>query len=105
MTADSMRPLVTRALAEVEIMLPPKVVIPEDMDAPLLDSSGGPLGSLGVVNLMVALERYVQSEFGKQISLAEALTEPAESSPFRSRRSIETYLSRLIFQDSVEGET
>lgn len=103
MTADSMQPLVTRALAEVQVMLPPRLVIPEDLDAPLLDASGGPLESLGVINLMVALERYVQTEFGKQISLAEALAEPAESSPFRSRRSIEIHLSKLVSQGSDNG--
>lgn len=96
MFATSIPAAVSRALSELKGMLPPGLSIPEDASAPLLEASGGPLESLGVVNLMVALERAIEEEFGQQVYLAEALAKPADSSPFRTRRAIEEHVAALL---------
>lgn len=96
---------VSDVLAEIEPMLPPGSTIPVDPEAPLLEADGGPLESLGVVNLMVALERRMSLDFGSSVSLADALAEPAGSSPFRTRKAIEAYMAaRLGLVDVPDPE-
>ena len=77
-------------------MLPPGAQLPDDADGALLEAEGGPLDSLGVVNLMVAAEGAVNEALGTDLSLAEFLAEPPESSPFRSRRSLQEAIVGLL---------
>lgn len=87
---------VSRALSEVQDMLPPEHAIPSEAHAPLLEGAGGPLDSLGVVNLMVSLESALNEDLGLDVSLAEFLAEPPESSPFRSRTALEELVRSLL---------
>lgn len=95
-TATVIGTAVDRALEEVATMLPPGTKLPEGADAPLLEAEGGPLDSLGVVNLMVAAEGAVNEALGTDLSLAEFLAEPPESSPFRTRRSLQEAIAGLL---------
>lgn len=87
---------VSRALSDVQEMLPPGLAMPSEADAPLLEGTGGPLDSLGVVNLMVSLETVLTEDLGLDLSLAEFLAEPPESSPFRSRRALEELVRSFL---------
>ena len=95
-TATLIGTAVDRAVKEVAAMLPPGTQLPQGPEAPLLEAEGGPLDSLGVVNLMVAAEGAVNEALGTDLSLAEFLAEPPESSPFRSRRSLQEAIVRLL---------
>ncbi len=87
---------VARALDEVQSLLPPGTSLPTGADDPLLEADGGPLDSLGVVNLMVAVEGAVNEDLGTDISLAEFLAEPPDTSPFRSREALRTGIIELM---------
>lgn len=95
-TATVIGNAVDRAVEEVAVMLPPSIQLPQGPEAPLLEAEGGPLDSLGVVNLMVAAEGAVNEALGTDLSLAEFLAEPPESSPFRSRRSLQEAIVGLL---------
>lgn len=77
------------------------VHVKEAPQAPLLESDGGPLDSLGVVNLMVAVEGRLAAAFGRSVSLAEALACPPEDSPFRTVADLTAYVERML---SLEPE-
>ena len=87
------------ALRDLEGLLPPGTTIPSGEDTPLLEEGGGPLDSLGVVNLMVAVEEAVERATGRSISLMEWLGLGAEEGPFRSRRTLLAGVMELLHSD------
>ena len=95
-TTDRIGAAIRQALHEVSTMLPPGSPLPDGPEAPLLEAQGGPLDSLGVVNLMVAVEGAVNEEFGIDLSLAEFLADVPESSPFRSRQALQESILKLV---------
>jgi acetyltransferase-like isoleucine patch superfamily enzyme len=62
--------LVLRAVAEVNQLLPDGNRLREDTSCPLVPPDG-PLDSLGVINLLVAVEDQVEAEFGRRPNLTE----------------------------------
>jgi acyl carrier protein len=93
-TAD-VTDVILKALAELNQMLPPGKQIPVAPDVVLSDD-GGHLDSLGLVNLILAVEKGVAEQFGVQISLSDERALTQDNSPFRNARALAEYVSRLI---------
>lgn len=75
--------------------------LPEDLKldkAPqtVLFGQGGKLDSLGLVNLVVAVEQQVGDTFGKPISITDERAMSERNSPFRSVDSLADYIARLL---------
>lgn len=98
---QSLETVVDQAFESLVAMLPPDSQLPAGPDQPLLESDGGPLDSLAVVNLMVTVEAAVARGFGVRLSLAPALAEPPDTSPFRSRSQLYQYLSDRLSDHRV----
>ncbi len=96
MTAERIQRVVECGIQGTRPLLGPGLSIPDGQDAPLLDVDGGPLDSMGVVNLMIAVEGAFEEEFGSPVSLADVLGEPPETSPFRTRAALSAELSRRV---------
>ena len=57
---------------------------------------GGALDSLGLVNLIVAIEQSIEDEFDINISLANEKAMSQRSSPFRTIDSLTKYIVQLL---------
>jgi acyl carrier protein len=88
--------LIFEALEAIRETLPKGSPLPSDPDAPLLESAGGALDSLGVVNLMVEVEGRIQSALGHSISLVPALAELPDTSPFRTVGALAAHIANLL---------
>lgn len=87
--------LVTEALVEVNRTLDADRELSAAEDSVLV-GDGAPLDSLGLINLIVALEARVQETCGVEIGLIEAAGMNAEQSPFRTVRTLVDYLAEQI---------
>ena len=90
-TPDPELALLLDALEQVNLLLPDDEAIAPEPGAPLARPEG-PLDSLGLVNLIVAVEERVQREWGGSAGLMEALEIPEESSPFRRVETLAEHL-------------
>jgi acyl carrier protein len=61
-----------------------------------LYGSASELDSLGLINFVVATEEKVESEFGKQIVLADDRALSQEPSPFSSVEALAAYIEVLL---------
>lgn len=57
------------------------------------------LDSLGLVNLIVAIEDMINSEFGKQISIADEKAMSQTRSPFRNVETLSNYILTLLEEE------
>lgn len=94
--SDQFEDIVTAALDDVASLLPPGTIVETTGDFALLGTSGGPLDSLGLVNLMVTLESHVAESLGKSMSLAESLAFVPEESPYRTPATLAQYLREVV---------
>lgn len=94
--AKQIHGLIFESLEAIRETLPQSRSLPSNPEAPLLESAGGALDSLGVVNLMVEVEGRIQSSLGHSISLVPALAELPETSPFRSVGTLSAYVENLL---------
>ncbi len=81
----------TLELQEVDFEKPKKI----DKHTPVYGSNGY-LDSLGLVNLVVALEEKVKETFNVSISLATEKAMSRTRSPFRDVKSLSLYLDELL---------
>jgi acyl carrier protein len=86
--------LVLRAVAEVNRMLPDGSRLREDTSCPLVQPDG-PLDSLGVINLLVAVEDQVEAEFGRRLNLTQVDT-PEDSSPLSTVGSLAKFVAERL---------
>jgi acetyltransferase-like isoleucine patch superfamily enzyme len=87
--------LVLRAVADVNEMLPNASRLREDTSCPLVQPHG-PLDSLGVINLLVAVEDQVEAEFGQRPNLTEIGATPADSSPLSTVGSLAKFVAERL---------
>ena len=87
--------LVLRAIAEVNEMLPDASRLREDTSSPLVQPQG-PLDSLGVINLLVAVEDQAEAEFGQRPNLTEIGATPADSSPLSTVGSLAKFVAERL---------
>lgn len=62
----------------------------------LLFAPGGPLDSLGLVNLIADLEGRVEDEFGQWVNLADEELLDGEASPFQSAGQLAEYIDGIL---------
>ena len=87
--------LVLRAVAELNQMLPDASRLHEDTSCPLVQPHG-PLDSLGVINLLVAVEDQVEAEFGQRPNLTEIGATSADSSPLSTVGSLAKFVAERL---------
>ena len=83
--------IVYRAVDEVNAHLPAAHRLPKSADAPLF-GNGGPLDSLGLVNLIVAVEQAIEDELSVSVVLADEKAMSQRSSPFRTVGALAAYV-------------
>ena len=89
---DTISAAIYRAIDDVNAQLPAAGRLKKEPDTVLFGRQAG-LDSLGLVNLIVALEKHVESGCGKAVSLSTPEVMLAEESPFASVRSLAAYLA------------
>ena len=67
-----------------------------------LFGSGSKLDSLGLINLIVAVEQNIEDEFDITITLADERAMSQKHSPFRTVRSLVDYIETLIDGMSID---
>jgi acyl carrier protein len=86
---------VLAAVRDTNVVLPPDRSLEASEQAGLLEPAGR-LDSLGLVNLIVAVENRCQSALGTTISLVDAVAMPLEANPFQTVRSLVDHLERAL---------
>jgi D-alanine--poly(phosphoribitol) ligase subunit 2 len=84
-----------QAIDELNCLLPPEQAIAKSPQT-ILFGQGGSLDSLGLVNLIVAAERYLEAAVGGPVSLADERAMSQRNSPFRSVRALTEYVCKLV---------
>ena len=81
----------------VNEFLPPEQRIDKSADTVLFGkSSDGSLDSMGMVNLIVALEENIQKRVGKEISIVAELNISEENNPFQTVGTLLASLTELL---------
>lgn len=86
---------VFKAIDTVNQARPPAQRLRKAADAALLGSDS-PLDSLGLVNLVVAVEEEIAEEFGVTVNLADERMRSMANSPLRTVQSLVGYLSSVV---------
>jgi acyl carrier protein len=89
---------ISRAIDEVNVQLPPSERLDKNPSTVLFGREQG-LDSLGLVNLIVALEKHLEAGVGRTVSLSNPEVMLAADSPFASVASLEAYLASLLQKD------
>ncbi len=87
--------IVFYAINEINLQLPKEQQLSKDIDELLFDRSGN-LDSLGLVNLIVAIEQKIDEEFGITVSLANEEALATENSPFLSVKSLSAHIENIL---------
>jgi len=83
------------AVEDLNQQLPPEEQLEQSTDTVLLGKAGK-LDSLGLVNLVVAVEEQVEKDFGVTITLADERALSQKSSPFRTIGTLADYIQNLM---------
>jgi acyl carrier protein len=98
---DKITEAIYRAIDDVNLQLPVSSRLPKTRDTLLFGRENG-LDSLGLVNLIVALEKHIEKDFGRVVSLATADAVLEAKSTFCSVHSLGEYVaSRLQKGDGI----
>lgn len=98
---DSLRGCVRLAIEELNEQLPPEQHVEDKPDAKLF-GQGAPLDSLGLVNLIVAVEEQLVDELDVEVTLANEKAMSRRTSPFQSVDSLLDFIEELI--QEADGE-
>ncbi len=88
------------AFDEINLQQPKERQLIKSVETVLFDKSGK-LDSLGLVNLIVAVEDKIEIEFGVIINLAEE-NENQTNSPFKNTQTLADHVSLLLEKNTVE---
>ncbi len=83
------------ALDEVNRLLPPERKVGPSLDTVLLGADSE-LDSLGLVNLVVALEQRIDDGFGVAVALVNKDSMSRVDSPFRNGAALVEYAAELV---------
>jgi acyl carrier protein len=89
---------VLQAIGEINQARSRSQQIPASLDTELL----GHVDSLGLVNLVVAVEEAIEREFGLALTLADEQSAGRPDHPMRSVRTLVEYVERHIVQKRHE---
>ncbi|MFQ5823908.1 MAG: acyl carrier protein [bacterium] len=84
------------AIDEVNLQLPKEQHLEKSIETGLVDTSGK-LDSLGLINLIVAIEQKIEEEFEVAITLVDG---SHNNSPFRTVGTLADYISLLLEEKS-----
>lgn len=84
-----------RAVDEVNEKLPGKERLERSLEAVLFGREGS-LDSLGLVNLIVAVEEKIEEEFGTTITIADERAMAQRNNPFRSVETLVSYVRNIL---------
>jgi acyl carrier protein len=93
---------VLEAIRDANAVLPPDALLEVSADATLLEASGG-LDSLGLVQLLVAVETRCRSAVGRAVILTDAIVAPPERSPFRTVRTLVAHIEEQLALESTDA--
>ena len=83
------------AIDEINSTLPAERRLEKGAETALV-GAGGRLDSMGLVNLVVAAEEAIESEFGVGVNLGDSRAMSETPSPFRSVGTLAEYVARLL---------
>jgi len=86
---------VRAAIEELNRQLPPAQQLRVASDSRLF-GDGGPLDSLGLVNLIVLTEERISNEFGVDLTLLDENAASGQENPFRTVQTLADYVSILM---------
>lgn len=89
------------AIDELNALMPKSKQLKKSLNTVLFGKSGK-LDSLGLVNLIVNVERRINDEFGVAISIADERAMSQKSSPFKSVETLADYISLLLEEKKNE---
>jgi len=95
---DKIKNIIYNSIDEVNSMLPQDQRVEKSMDT-LLSGSNAALDSLGLVNLIVAVEQAVEKEFGVSLVLADERAMNQSQSPFSSITTAVDYVYEMIGEE------
>ncbi|MEP7338510.1 MAG: hypothetical protein ABI977_12300 [Acidobacteriota bacterium] len=87
--------LVFDAIREVNQQLPPQSQMAAAVDTPLVGAES-PLDSLGLVNLIVAIEQHAEAKWNTSLMLFDAMATGVAESPFNTVGTLVNYISQRI---------
>jgi acyl carrier protein len=87
--------LIYRAIDDVNSGRTPEDHLSKTEDAVIL-GRGSKLDSLGLVNFIVSLEQAINDEMNVELVLADERAMMMESSPFRTVRTLATFIETLM---------
>jgi acyl carrier protein len=89
---------ISRAIDDVNAQLPPSAQL-EKTPATVLFGRDEGLDSLSLVNLIVALEKHVETSIGRTVLLSSPEVLLGGENPFANVASLEAYLVSLLRKD------
>jgi hypothetical protein len=93
---DRVQQAIYQAIDELNQLRPAGQPPIERSPETVLFGQGGSLDSLGLVNLIVAAERYLEPAVGAPVSLADERAMSQRNSPFRSVAALTEYVCKLV---------
>jgi len=91
-----MLPLIYEAIDELNETLDEPI---EKSDSTQLFGSKSKLDSMGLVSLIVTVERLIDEKYGKTVTLASEKAFSRSSSPFRTVQTLSEYISELLAEE------
>ena len=88
--------LIFKAIDDINRQLPKDERLAKSEDTILFDRADGQLDSLGLVNLVAALEEHIADEFQVEIVLADPKAMTRAHRPFATVSSLAEYVSSLV---------
>lgn len=92
---DRVLQIILEAIDEVNESLPAGQRVEKSPSATLFGDAGG-LDSIGLVNLIVAVEHAVDEQFGVRVVLADEKAMSRRTSPFRSVTTLCEHVTALL---------
>ncbi len=93
----NMLPLIYEAIDELNETLDEPI---ETSDSTQLFGSKSKLDSMGLVSLIVTVERLIDEKYGKTVTLASEKAFSRSSSPFRTVQTLSEYISELLAEEN-----
>ena len=93
--------LIYNSIDSLNDQLPSEEHIEKSNDTELF-GSGSKLDSLGLINIIVAVEINIENEFDTTITLADERAMSQENSPFRTVGSLTDYIE-MILEEKLNG--
>jgi acyl carrier protein len=102
-TDDKIKEALFSAIDDINQLLSEEQRLEKNLNA-FVYGDVGKLDSLGLVNLIVAVEKKIEDDFGILITLADDKAMSKKNSPFRTVGTLVNYISVLL-EEKSNGES